>query len=314
VAAEVIGTGTDSGIPYIDIRYSGTPAGSGNIALRHETSTGVAAATAQTWTLSAFIKVQAGSLGAATIDFAMDENTGAGAFVAFGNSSAQSVTTSALNSQRFSFTRTLSGGGTVGALRPMTRLVLTGTTPLDVTLRIGAPVCEQGAFMTSPILTTSAAVTRAVDVATIATLGSWFNAAAGSLVADATLYGSIVSKFIAIFSDNTANEVISLQTSSTGLPRVSITDDGVSQATPVSGYTTVVGTPFSAALAYAVNDFAIAAGSTAVGTDTSGTLPTVDRLYLGASGTGAQTSGIWIRRLRYYASRLPTATLQGLTA
>lgn len=166
VATQIIGTGTDSGIPYVDVRYFGTPAGVGNIAVRLETSTGIAAVTGATLTTSAYLKVQSGSLGAATVDFAQDENTSAGAFVAFANSASQLVTGAALNTQRYTYTRTLSGGATVGAVRPMVRLVLTGTTAIDVTLRIGLPQLEQGSDASSVLLTNGAAATRAADTVT----------------------------------------------------------------------------------------------------------------------------------------------------
>jgi hypothetical protein len=52
----------------------------------------------------------------------------------------------------------------------------------------------------------------------------------------------------------------------------------------------------------------------ALGLDLAGTLPTVDRLYLAASGTGGSVSAVWVRRLRCWPARLSNAQLIALTA
>lgn len=182
------------------------------------------------------------------------------------------------------------------------------------TVTVWGAMLEVGGAPTSYIATAGSTVTRAADVCSVP-LGGWFSAAAGTFVADAVLLGSVVSRFIATASDDTADEAISLQTSAAGLPRISVTDGGVSQAAPACGYAAVAGTPFRAAGAYAANDFAIAAGGNAgLGLDTGGTLPTVDRIYLGASGVGAQTSAIHLRQLRYWPARLSDVQLQTLVA
>jgi hypothetical protein len=59
---EIVGTGTENGITYIDIRVSGTPSGAGRYDFVYETGTGVAALNGQTWTNSGYFKLQAGTL------------------------------------------------------------------------------------------------------------------------------------------------------------------------------------------------------------------------------------------------------------
>jgi len=64
--------------------------------------------------------------------------------------------------------------------------------------------------------------------------------------------------------------------------------------------------------AYAVNDFAFAhAGGTAV-TDATGTLPTVNRLLIGADQSGNYQNGR-LKRLTFWPQRLPNTTLQQIT-
>ena len=50
----IVGTGTDDGITYIEVKLSGTPSGSGIYQFQFEPSNAVAALTAQTWTASSW--------------------------------------------------------------------------------------------------------------------------------------------------------------------------------------------------------------------------------------------------------------------
>lgn len=139
-AGTVVGTlatGSDgSGVPYLDVRYAGTPAGLGAASIRMESSTQIAAAVGQVWRLSALVTIAAGAMTNASTDLAMDENTAGGGFVNF-NSSAFVP-----GASRVSFTRTLTGG-TTGAVRPMIRFVWSGAGAIDMTLRISAPRMER---------------------------------------------------------------------------------------------------------------------------------------------------------------------------
>jgi hypothetical protein len=64
--------------------------------------------------------------------------------------------------------------------------------------------------------------------------------------------------------------------------------------------------------AYQVNNFAISANGGNVLTDTSGTIPVVDRMRIGDRG-GVTLNG-HIRRIAYYPRRLSNAELQAITA
>jgi hypothetical protein len=134
---QTLATGTASGVPYLDVRYSGTPSAAGVANIRFETATQVAAILGQQWAISALIAIQAGSMTNAFTDLAMDENTAAGAFVAFGT---QAFVPSAV--ARVSYTRTLNGN-TTGAVRPMLRFGWTNAGPIDMTLRLSSPRLER---------------------------------------------------------------------------------------------------------------------------------------------------------------------------
>ena len=176
---------------------------------------------------------------------------------------------------------------------------------------------EAGAFATSYIPTVASTVTRSADVATMTgtNFSSWYNQSEGTLFADAsTLRPSAVStvNFITMASDGTTSERTQIGFSDATI-FAGARDGGVLQADILSAIT--IAQPCKAALAYRVNDFAASFNGGTVGTDTLGTLPTVDRLTIGSGWTGSnfQLNG-HIRQIAYYNTRLPNAQLQALTA
>jgi hypothetical protein len=178
-----IATGTENGIAYIDITIAGTSTTAYPLNIAFESSTAVAALTGQNWSSSVYCKLVSGSLSGISVGFNLAENTAAGGYVAGGGITI-APTTSSLISQRFTYSRTLSGGATVGALQPTMLFTCTAGATVNFTIRIGLPQLELGAFATSVIQTSSGAVTRNADVATMTgtNFSSWFNATQGSFV------------------------------------------------------------------------------------------------------------------------------------
>ena len=174
---------------------------------------------------------------------------------------------------------------------------------------------ELGAFATSPILTTGAAATRLADVASVTgtAFSSWFNPIEGTIVsrqirpATAIADGNIWQ-----IDNNTSAERYSAGTGASGsVLNPFVVDGGVTQATLTQGASSALGSK-SLAFAYKLNDFAaVTSGAVAV-TDNSGTLPTVDQMWIGRNQTAAHWNG-HIQSIAYYNRRLPNATLQALT-
>jgi len=175
------------------------------------------------------------------------------------------------------------------------------------------PQVEAGAFPTSYIPTTTTALTRAADVASVNTLSPWYNAASGTLYAEFSIPSATASRSQATFGDGTANERM-LITNNTNLTGTSwrIVDGGVDQADINNASSFANNATVKVAGAYAVNDFATSQGGGTVGTDTSGTVPTVTALYLGTNGV-TQYASSHLRRISYFPRRLSNAELQTLT-
>jgi hypothetical protein len=182
---------------------------------------------------------------------------------------------------------------------------------------------EAGAFPTSYIPTTSAQVTRAVDVASITgtNFSSWYNATEGTLYGQAqsvtllNVPASVANGVVAI-NNGTANNRVDLRLQGSGTSFISfVTDGGVTQATLINSGTYVPNTSYKMAVAYKVNDFASVTNGGTAATDTLGTAPaTVNQLLIGSLDAGSSYLNGHIRSITYWPRRLSNTELQGVTA
>ena len=187
----------------------------------------------------------------------------------------------------------------------------TGVNGAEAIYLYGAQL-EAGAFSTSYIPTVTIAVLRSPDIATMTgtNFSNWYNASAGTFVSQFTTSTISGTRTILDANDNTANESIRLRTV-TADPTFTVTAGGVDQANIDAG-TVAAAITYKMAGAYTLNDFATSIGGGTVGTDVSGTVPTVNQLQIGTSSAGNILNGC-IGSITYYSTRLSDAQLQVLT-
>ena len=312
-----IATGTENGISYIDVRLNGTPSASGRYDIFYETSTQVAALNGQTWTNSGYFKLQAGTLsGVTAVRLYFEEKNSGGAYLTEQNTTITNPTSAALSTQRASATRTLNQATTAFLLSGF-NLLLDGTA-IDITLRIGLPQLELGAFATSVIPTVNAfalGVTRNPDQASVNTLSPWYNSVSGTLFAEAQVAAGIgaAPAVMAGLDDTTINNRLQLRRQSPGTIGDGrfVSSGGNWTGTATSGTLTGVN---KQATAYASSDQAGAVNGTLMtGIVSVATLPTITRLALG-DGQGSTPLNGWLRRVSYFPRRLANAELQSLTS
>lgn len=305
----VVGTGAENGIDYLDLRFVGTSAATFAVVFM-DTATAIAATNGQNWSASVFSKLVAGSLLGVTTRYYVRQNNAAGAqlsdlttIVSFsvGATLARATGTAATNNASIAY------------VQPLLVVNYGSGVALDFTIRIGWPQLELGATVTSPIRTTSAAVTRSADYIIVNDFATWANQSAGTIYAEANVPAVSGTQALVGMDDGTANERITSRSSAAALAGVLI-DGGVTQATMSVG-TLAANVTSKTALAYALNDGAYTAGGAAPATDTSMTLPTTDRMELGGLATGTiNFLNGFLRRVAYFPSRLPDTTLQGITS
>jgi len=170
---------------------------------------------------------------------------------------------------------------------------------------------EAGAFATSYISTTSAAVTRSADMASMTgtNFSSWCNASEGSFVVDLNLAAAGACHILNVNGAGWSGDRMVLYV---GPPfQDYIAAGGAGYKNDTLG--TATAGAHKLALAYKLNDAGSCLDGGTVLVDTSVTVPTIDRLHLGRDeGTGANATA-WFKRLRFYNVRKTNAELQALT-
>jgi hypothetical protein len=219
---------------------------------------------------------------------------------------------------RLTLTATLTLAGTANVLVYLNNAdsagVLTYTGTGTGSYIYGAQL-EAGAFPTSYIPTTTAAATRAADVVSItgSAFSSWYNATEGTMFARYSFPQSpnTSGARVFVFNNPTGTNIIWLRAQG-GVNRIyDVTDASVSQATFNQG-AYAAGAEYRAALATRANDFGFAENGGAPQSDSSGTMPSVDRLGIGVDASGAAPGNVHIRRLTYWPQALPSR-LQAIT-
>jgi hypothetical protein len=176
---------------------------------------------------------------------------------------------------------------------------------------------ELGAFPTSYIPTTSATVTRAADNASMvgSNFSSWYNQSEGTVycTSDSPLT-TTTAQMNWYISDGSTNNTMFNRKNTSNLNATAVVSGGVTQGDITSFSTITAYSTVKSASAYKLNDLAISVNGASVGTDLAATIPTVDRIHLGQNVSNGQILNGHIQSIKYYPTRLPNGTLQGLTA
>jgi hypothetical protein len=153
----VVSIGTENGLPYIDVRLSGTATGTLST-ISFESNSQIVSSNGQTWTGSFWVKQIAAPTPPNSYSSLARESNSSGLNLA---TTAQSFTiSSTLN--RITQTRTNSNASTAYQNFSFAAGVTIGQS-YDFTVRIAAPQLELGAYATTWIDTTNAAATRLAD-------------------------------------------------------------------------------------------------------------------------------------------------------
>ena len=315
LTSQIVGVGSESGISYIDIKISGTVTASRDLDIRLEQLLFASASSGQTWTQSVYLRQVGGSQSnIAAIYLQANTYTAVGTYVTTPWFSAVTVGSGSLIAQRLTATATLSGA-TTAYIAPFIKISTATTGAVDFTIRIGLPQLEQGAFATSVIPTTTATVTRAADVAQItgSSFSSFYNQTEGTIFVDVNSapIATVIQTAYDI-NDGTTNERIFTRRLAAGTIGAAITDNNTVQAN-VGGFAIAASVRYRSSLAYKLNDFSGSVNGATNDTASSGTLPTVTAMNIGATQAGASQTNGTIRRLTFWPTRLANTTLQQIT-
>lgn len=186
---------------------------------------------------------------------------------------------------------------------------------------------EVGAYASSYIPTTTAAVTRAAEVClmTGANFSRWFNPLEGTIVAEFGLITNGLNStggnafphvydFDSAAAPTSGHSLLASAGYGPGV-RAQTQSAGVDQAAFNHAITLGTGAVMRHAYAYKTNDFAACLNGGAVATDALGILISPDRLAIGSMDAGGSNQLYGhLRRIPYWPRRLSNARLQELTA
>ena len=310
---QIVGIGTQNGITYIDIRYSGTTTATSTTVTQPEPSSATVAANGQSWTASSWLALVGGSTSGLTVIQRVTGRSAVGGFL------ENTDTTVALSSTLTRYVASITMANAL-TLRVSSDIVLSYSSgaAIDITLRIGLPQLEQGATVSSVIPTTTAAATRSADVASITgtAFSGWYRQDEGTMFAEALVQEHTVATFPRIFSlDDVANTsfIALVRANSSRRWDYSVFANGIGQAAGLNnGISPNTGVVCKGAVIYKANDFTGATQGVLMNADTSGSVPTINALGIGMQSNAILQFNGHIRRLTFWPQALPSR-LQTLT-
>jgi hypothetical protein len=169
---------------------------------------------------------------------------------------------------------------------------------------------EAGAFITSPIYTGSASVTRAADAITTATSVCPSMATAGTLYVSGSVTSNAGTNGVLALNDGTGSERIDIRGGSQG---GFMSDGGATQAqfTDINSWTNATTT--KCAVSFAANDVAWVKNSGTLGADTSATMPTFHTLRLGSIDGNASHMVGYLRQVMALPRAMTDAEIDAVT-
>ena len=308
--------GTENGMPYIDVSYSGTNT-TGAAAfptINIGTAAVVAAANGESWVSSFYVR-QVGGADSITSSTAAIRARLAGSLVGGQNFSAalaDAATLSAgLQVRPFTFT------APVDQVEHVIQRTIAIGASIDITIRIGAPQLEQGVNASSHIPTYTVTATRGADALVNST--PWITQLKGTVYVEYYVPQTVVGRFPTLLQidDSTVNNRVLLfvqanaTTSSAGARIDSAGSAQVNTGVP-SGHS--YNTLGKFVFAYELNNSRMVSNGGTVVSDLVCAMPIgLTTLRVGSS-TGAAADGRWVKSIRWYPnSDASDAQLQTLT-
>ena len=306
--------GTEFGMPYVDVRLTGTPVGADDYSVFFEDGLAIPAVKNEVFTVSLLMRISAGSLSnISAISVCADENKSSGVWLEGGR--VKVTVSDVLPSRPQYYTRTVSND-IAAYLRP--RVLVQGTVgqPMDITLRIYLPQVEKGLSASSRILTSGTAVTRAQDNLYTTNI-PWFNPNEGTMFVQASARADS-SVMLAEFNDNSFNNRVTCGEISGGATIVSniLFSEGIQQGNIQTNRASATDTEHRVAHSWKLNQrFATRNG--VLGTPgTMADMPVgITRLKFGdiAGGSSQYKINGTLRSFKYWNRALSASELQRIT-
>ena len=322
ITRQIVGTGIENGIPYIDVRTYGTTTGILYFGIRTDSNTQIAALNGQTWTSSFYTRLTGGTFTNITRLLHVIQYSNASGTALTYNSGSIVPTSASLNSQRFIHTATASDASTAFVSQYL-QLEANSGAVIDITLRVGMPQLELGESATSVIPTTTSPAIRATDdiIYNGETLSNLWNRSEGTIVCEFDTAGK--SAYNGTYFDDS----FVFQAATDQSNRIGVLTDGSGNLSPemiaagVDQYVPIIKKYIENSVQRVAVSFksgaptrAYLSGSPYVNdTNINATLPAITTLALGKSEASSNYLNGHLRVFKYYDKYFSENTLKFLT-
>jgi hypothetical protein len=311
----IVGTGTESGIAYIDIRIFGTTSSAMFFGVGTEGTNVVAATPNSIWTSTFYVRLVGGSLTNVTgVKNVLTNFNSSGAALNQFAVASLTPTSATLATQRYSVSTTSAtfADATTAFVRSLLQVEANSGVAIDITLRIGLPQLELGSNASPCIATAGSTVQRTADVCSTTDL-SWYNASGGTWYVDWQLSGrnpGAIQNAFNMSNGGTDQLLIFVPAGNTLSTNTFVAS--VSQGRlDVSG-TPTAGTAYRSAVSFASGSRAFTINGVTPTTG-SGSLSAATQLEVGLGLGSGQLCGT-ISRLAYFPPGAAANNLQRMTA
>lgn len=309
----VIGTGTESGIAYCDIRVYGTTSTT-SCYIEPEAVGIIAATQGQAWALSSYVRIVGGSASNINSFNLVIGETASGSYKTQGNKPF-TPSTSLLATQRTVNAYTVQNAAT-DHIYPFLLISFASGVAIDITLRIGLPQLEQGGFATYPIPTSGSAATRSYDGCYLTNAPASYQLGLGTLFMSGATEMPIPateSCYAAGISDLSTNNRVGLRLGS-GSSAPSLLLDVSATANSVTGpLNAATGTPFTLIGAWKNGGQSVAMNGSSIIETGANAVPTGSAysFTIGGYANGSQLGpwNGWIAEIKYWQRYLSNADL-----
>lgn len=188
---------------------------------------------------------------------------------------------------------------------------ITTYTGTNKTAYVDAVQCEAGAFATSYIPTTTAALTRNADVATMTgtNFSDWFNASEGTYAAQFLTQfsgSSSASRYILVADDSSSKRILYIGSGGSN----AVSYDGTTVLTAIGG--DITGQISTAVSSYGSNREIASVGGTPYSASMAAGYNTQASLQIGNISGVAQICG-WVSKINYWPRQLTTSEIQAFS-
>jgi hypothetical protein len=319
LTTNVIGTGTENGIDYVDLQVTGNTNGAVAYRIGFETNVGIAAVQNNIFSGQAFVRLVGGDFtNINTAGFGFWSLNSAHTILTTYESAITLPTAAALGTQRFKVENKTVTDATAANVLPLIEFnPPASVVAVNFTIRIGWPTLEgtSATFATSPIRTTNAVVTRNADVVTLTTVPAF--GSAYTLFGKGTTNAPVGSTFNALLevdqNNNTDRTILyrnSVASNASTLTAVA----NVSQFGVTSGPLLAASVSQKMAVGIAIGSAAFVVNNGTPSTGSPGSVPTPTVVRIGTDGnSGIPWNGPIERAVLWPTVRLSNPVLQQMT-